>query len=99
MSAQDTKAGRRGTAFVSAVKRRRDLRHEHEREGNSSFWNSVGMMGTIGWSVSVPTALGLLLGRWLDARLDSGQVFLVFFMLVGLGVGCFTAWRMIAEKL
>jgi ATP synthase protein I len=99
MKARNAGAGKRETAFASAVKHRRDLRRRHEREGNSSFWNSVGMMGTIGWSVSLPTALGLLLGRWLDGRLDSGSVFLVFFMLVGLGVGCFTAWRLIAEKL
>ena len=85
--------------FLSEVKRRRERHERHEREGDPSFWSSVGMMGTIGWTVAVPTAGGVLLGRWLDGRLDAGHVFMVFFMLVGLGFGCVTAWRLISEKL
>lgn len=92
-------SGKRDGAFAAEVRSRRDRHERCLREGDSSFWRSVGMMGTIGWSVSVPTALGVLLGRWLDGRLDSAHVFVVFFMLVGLGVGCVTAWRMISEKL
>ncbi|MBN1675871.1 MAG: AtpZ/AtpI family protein [Kiritimatiellae bacterium] len=92
-------AGKRKAAFVSEVQRRRKRREQHEREGDSSFWQSVGMMGTIGWSVSVPTALGVLFGRWLDGRLEAGHVFMVFFMLVGLVVGCVVAWRMVMEKI
>ncbi len=67
--------------------------------GEDSFWHSVGSMGMVGWSVALPTALGALLGRWIDGRLgDSGSVFMVFCMLLGLGFGCFTAWRAIMEK-
>jgi len=92
-------SGKRSGGFLAAVRRRRERRRIYEREGDPSFWSSVGMMGTIGWSVSLPTALGVLLGRWLDGRLDSAHIFMVFFMLVGLGIGCFTAWRLISEKL
>jgi len=56
------------------------------------------MMGTIGWSVSVPTVIGVLLGRWLDGRLDSVPVFTIFLMLAGVGMGCVTAWRLVGEK-
>jgi ATP synthase protein I len=49
--------------------------------------------------VTLPTVAGVFLGRWLDGVLDSGQVFMVFFMLVGLGLGCFVAWRQVAEKM
>lgn len=99
MSEADKGVGGHNDAFLAEVTRRRERREKSEREGDASFWTSVGMMGTIGWSVSVPTALGLLFGRWLDTRLESAHVFMVFFMLFGLGVGCFTAWRQIAEKL
>jgi len=90
---------KRRSGFLTALERRQERHRKHVREGDSSFWSSVGMMGTIGWSVSLPTALGVLLGRWLDGRLGSAHVFMVFCMLVGLGAGCFTAWRMISEKL
>ena len=86
-------------AFVTEVRERRARRRKNEREADESFWSTVGMMGTVGWSVALPTAIGVLLGRWLDGRLDSGHVFVVFFMLVGLGVGCFVAWRQVNEKL
>ena len=56
-------------------------------------------MGTVGWSVITPMAAGALFGRWLDGRLASGHVFLIFFLLAGLAVGCTIAWRNISEKL
>lgn len=90
---------RRKKSFLTEVRARKERREKYEREGDSSFWHSVGMMGTIGWSVSIPTALGLLAGRWMDGRLDSDNVFLVFGMLIGLIAGCVTAWRMVSEKI
>ena len=84
--------------FLTEVQRRRQRHETHEREGDASFWSSVGVMGTVGWSVALPTAIGVLFGRWLDGRLDSGHVFMVFFMLVGLILGCVVAWRLISEK-
>jgi len=85
-------------SFVENVGRRRELHEQHVREGGRSFWQSVGTMGTVGWSIAVPLAGGLLFGRWLDGRLDSGYVFMLFFMLLGLGLGCVVVWRMIAER-
>jgi len=84
--------------LLAELRRRRLRRERHEREGEPSFWDSVGTMGMVGWSVAVPTALGVLLGRWLDGRLGSGRVFMVFLMLVGLIVGCLAAWRSVSEK-
>jgi ATP synthase protein I len=99
MTAEKAKRRKGRETFLSEVQRRRERHEEYVSDGDSSFWQSVGMMGTIGWSVSIPTALGVFLGRWLDGRLDSAHVFMVFFMLVGLITGCVTAWRMIEEKI
>jgi len=84
--------------FLAEVRRRRQRHEKHQREGDHSFWSSVGMMGTVGWSVSAPMAGGALLGRWLDGRLESGHVFMLFFLLVGLVLGSVVAWRLITEK-
>lgn len=87
-------------AFVQQVRKRRERREEFERDGDKSFWSVVGMMGSVGWSVALPTVAGGLFGRWLDGRVEgSGQVFMFFFLLLGLGVGCFLAWRTVKEKL
>jgi len=97
VSAREPGPDRHKKDFVSEVERRRERREEGKRD--RSFWSSVGAMGMVGWSVSLPMVAGLLLGRWLDARLDSGHVFMLFFMFVGLGAGCLIAWRMVSEKL
>jgi len=85
--------------FVSEVRRRRERHEKFQREGDASFWSSVGMMGTIGFSIAVPLTLGTLLGRWLDGRFDAGYTFMIFLMLAGLGVGIFTVYRLIRENL
>jgi ATP synthase protein I len=84
--------------FVESVAKRRELHEKHERDGDRSFWQSVGTMGTVGWSIAIPMTAGTLFGRWLDTRLASGHVFMFFFMLVGLSAGCTVVWRMIMEK-
>lgn len=91
--------GKQGEAFLSEVQLRRERHEAHKREGNTSFWQSVGVMGTIGWTVSIPMLAGVFLGRWIDNRLESGHVFMLFCMLVGLIVGCVTAWRIVSERL
>ena len=96
---QEPELGEPKQEFLSELHRRRERRERNRREDDQSFWSTVGIMGTVGWSVALPTALGVLLGRWLDARLESGSVFMVFFMLVGLGLGCYIAWRQVAEKI
>jgi len=83
--------------FLSEVARRRARREADRRD--ASFWAVVGSMGTVGWSVVLPMAAGALFGRWLDGRLDSAPVFLLFFLLVGLGLGALLAWRTVVEKL
>ena len=90
--------GKAKDEFLTEVRRRRQRHEQHEREGDASFWSSVGMMGSIGWSIMVPLTAGVLFGRWLDGRLDSGHVFMFFCMLVGLGLGVFVAWRTISRK-
>ena len=92
--ARDTKG-----AFVQEVRLRRKRHERNEEEKESSYWSSVGTMGMVGWSVALPLTVGALLGRWLDGRLGSGIVFLVFFIIVGVCVGCYMAWRMVSEKL
>ena len=84
--------------FVSVLRQRRKRREKNQRD--STFWRSVGTMGTVGWSVSVPTVIGVLVGRWLDGRLEGSEhVFAVFFLLVGVIAGSVLAWRSIAERM
>jgi len=79
-----------------ADKERRKLKGR--RDQGRSVWSGLGMFGLIGWSVVVPTLLGALLGIWLDQRYPGGRSKTLTFLLAGLVLGCFNAWRWVVKE-
>jgi len=47
-------------------KAQRKLRARREEERNVWFW--LGMFGLVGWSVAIPTLIGIAVGLWIDRR-------------------------------
>ena len=75
---------------------RRDLdRLERQRSSNGEFWRSLGVLGTVGWSIALPAVAGALLGRELDVRLESGVRFTLMFLTAGVMVGSAVAWHLV----
>jgi ATP synthase protein I len=74
----------------------RKLRARAERQ--HSIWFGLGLLGVVGWAVVVPTVLGAAFGRWLDARWPGRVSWTLTFLLVGLGVGCLSAWRWVKRE-
>lgn len=73
--------------------RRKEARKERaRREGDRGVAFGLGVFGLIGWSVAVPTLLGIALGVWIDARTTGPYSWTLMLMLGGLIVGCFNAW-------
>jgi ATP synthase protein I len=76
--------------FVGEIRRQA----ERARAGRQmTFWQGLGLVGAIGWMVSLPAVLGALLGRWLDARFASGIFWTLSLLVTGLALGCASAWR------
>lgn len=67
-------------------------------EKDRTLWFGLGMMGTVGWSVAVPTLLGALLGRWLDARYEGTVSWTLTLLLVGLVAGCLNAYHWVRRE-
>jgi ATP synthase protein I len=63
-----------------------------KRKGVQGVWFGLGMMGLIGFSVTVPTLLGAALGFWIDKRFPGKYSWTLTIMLFGLVVGCVNAW-------
>jgi ATP synthase protein I len=61
-------------------------------------WFGLGMMGLIGWSVSVPTLLGAALGIWLDNHYPGQHSWTLALLVAGLALGCFNAWHWVAKE-
>ncbi len=68
------------------------------RRNPSQVWRGFGMMGLIGWSVTVPTLLGTALGLWLDARHAGKHSWTLALLLAGLVTGCSNAWHWVARE-
>jgi ATP synthase protein I len=68
------------------------------RRGATGVWSGFGMFGLIGWSVSVPTLLGALLGTWLDKRRPGAHSWTLSLLIAGLCVGCINAWYWVSKE-
>lgn len=68
------------------------------RRGTGGVWLGLGMMGLIGWSVTIPTLLGAGLGLWLDKHYPGARSWTLALLVAGLSLGCFNAWRWIAQE-
>jgi ATP synthase protein I len=62
-------------------------------------WFGLGMMGLIGWSVTIPTLLCVLLGIWLDHHYPGKHGWTLALLAVGLAIGCLNAWHWVANEL
>ena len=51
------------------------------------------MSGLIGWSVTVPTLIGVALGLWVDKHYPSTFSWTLMLLLIGLIIGCINAWH------
>ncbi len=76
-----------------AVRRVRERRGRARREDRRSIGQDLGLIGVIGWTVVIPTLLGIYFGRWLDRRFGSGVFWTLALLVVGVVLGCTLAWQ------
>jgi len=68
------------------------------RKSTQGVWLGLGMMGLIGWSVVVPTLLGVALGIWLDKHHPGKHAWTLALLVAGLALGCLNAWHWVAKE-
>jgi len=56
------------------------------------------MFGLVGWSVALPTLLGILIGSWIDMLLPGRVSWTLTMLILGLFVGCANAWYWIQRE-
>lgn len=55
----------------------------------------LGLVGQVGVTMVVFILVGLVVGRWIDARLDTSPTFTLFFILLGIGGGGWSIARLV----
>jgi ATP synthase protein I len=70
------------------------------RRHDESIWSYLGTFGLVGWTVALPTLLGLALGLFLDRRFSdpAGRSFTLTFLVLGVTVGCGLAWYWVRKE-
>lgn len=69
-----------------------------QRHVTRTVWFGLGMMGLIGWSVTIPTLLGAALGIWLDNHHPGSHSWTLMLLVIGLVIGCLNAWHWVARE-
>lgn len=77
-------------------KARRKIRARKQADRNAWFW--LGMFGMVGWSIAVPTLIGIALGSWLDNRWQGPPSWTLTLLFGGLVLGCIHAWYWIRQE-
>jgi ATP synthase protein I len=93
---QQEKDGRGQMETKIQGKQARKLRARQTRE--QGVWFGLGMMGTVGWSVTVPTLIGIALGVWIDLRWPSRVSWTLVLLFGGLILGCLNAWFWVSRQ-
>lgn len=83
--------------FSARVRRREQRRLDPGRRERKIFFG-LGMLGMVGWSVTIPAVAATFLGVWLDAHLASRFSWTLTLMGIGLGVGCANAWYWLQKE-
>ncbi len=94
----ETKSTPVGTEFSQQVGEKAARKLKAQRHVTQTVWTGLGMMGLVGWSVAIPTLLGAALGIWIDKHYPGSHSWTLALLAIGLGLGCFNAWRWVAKE-
>jgi ATP synthase protein I len=84
--------------FAEKIGSREERKMLARQNRSKGVWFGLGMMGMIGWSVAVPTLIGVAIGIWLDIRYPGHISWTITFLFAGLAVGCFNAWYWVEKE-
>jgi len=94
MPTEDTDRREQFAHRVAAAVSRHRARERHRH----SPWWGLGTFGVVGWSVALPTLLGLAIGALVDRHVVDGRSWRLAGLLAGLVVGAMNAWYWVARE-
>lgn len=76
---------------------RRDVDRLRRREPGGRFWQSLALVGSVGWPIVLLATGGALLGQFLDRRFATGVRCTLVLLTAGATVGAAIAYRALRE--
>jgi len=78
--------------FATEVERKGALKIRGRDEQDQTVWFGLGMFGVIGWSVAIPTLIGVAIGLWIDQTWPTQFSWTLMLLIGGVMIGCLNAW-------
>ena len=79
--------------LLRSVRLQADRDRAARREGELGVGRRLGQIGVLGWIVVTPMLIGVFAGRWIDAAYHTGLFWTAPLLMLGAGLGCWSAWR------
>lgn len=95
MSARPTDPGDDQDPLVKGVRLRGERHRRWLIEGDPSVARRLAQIGVLGWIIVMPMLIGIFIGRWLDRSFHSGVFWTGPLLMLGLALGCWSAWKWI----
>jgi ATP synthase protein I len=84
--------------FIEKIGSKEARKIKARRNKAKGIWFGLGTTGMIGWSVAIPTMIGVAIGVWLDIRYPGHISWTLTFLSIGLATGCANAWYWIKKE-
>jgi ATP synthase protein I len=96
MNDRENKGDKKGFLRKIEEAESRKIRARNRKE--SSVWFGLGMFGLVGWSVAIPTIIGLAIGIWLDTRIEGDFSWALMLLALGVIAGAVNAWLWVKRE-
>ena len=83
--------------FIEKVQSDSHKKIKAQNEGKEILFG-FGLFGIVGWSIAIPTLIGIALGIQFDRIFDSSFSWTLTLLFAGIILGCFNAWHWVKEK-
>jgi ATP synthase protein I len=78
--------------FIKEIVSKQNRKLKARQENQQSVWFGLGMLGLVGWSIAIPTIMGIAVGIWIDKTWPGRYSWTLMMLLIGLILGCLNAW-------
>jgi ATP synthase protein I len=83
---------KRADAFTKDICTKEARRLKGKTAKDHTIWFGLGMFGVVGWSIAIPTLIGVAAGLWIDRTFPSRYSWTLMFLIAGIVVGCMNGW-------
>jgi ATP synthase protein I len=81
--------------LIAGIRLRAERQKRWLRGGEDTVARRLAQIGVLGWLTVIPMLVGIFAGRWLDRTFHTGIFWTAPLLMLGTGLGCWSAWRWI----